>query len=228
MTARPQSSPLAVLARSARYLAPIVVLSAIVMAPIAYIAFGVAVPANTAQANIVLRVGWLVAASGLAALLVLVGALAPILRGERLSQLRALGRGARGLVRAIVPALAVVCAGLMGLVALAIPGFVLYTLFVLAPASEAAGVRAALADSAAIVRTRWRAIALVLGVTLLALATLVAVQQLRLPLPLGKTPSRANLVLFPQLVRTTAIAMVGIVPMAALALAAIDASARER
>ncbi len=217
-------SPFAILARSVRYLAPIAVLSAIAMAPIALVAFGVAVPANAKQAGIVLRVAWLCAASGMIAVLVLVGALAPILRSERVSQLVAFARGARGMMRAIVPALVVLCAVAMGLVALAVPGLLLYVLFVLAPASEANGVAAKLADSVALVRRRWRAIAIVIAATVIALAAIVAVQQLLLPIPLGKSPTRAQLVLFPQMVRLTAIAMVGIVPCAAMALASLQAS----
>lgn len=217
-------SPFAVLARSVRYLAPIALLSVIAMAPIALVAFGVAAPANAKQASIVLRVAWLCAASGMIALLVLVGALAPILRGERTSQLVALARGARGMMRAIVPAIVVLCAVAMGLVALVVPGLLLYGLFVLAPASEADGVAAKLADSAVVVRRRWRAIVLVIALTMIALAAVVAVQQLLLPIPLGKSPTRAQLVMFPQMVRLTGIAMVGIVPCAAMALAAIHAS----
>lgn len=221
---RSDISPFAILARSLRYLAPIAVLSAIAMAPIAFVVFGVAVPANAKQASIVLRVAWLCAASGMIALLVLVGALAPILRGERVSQIVALARGARGMMRAIVPAIVVLCAVAMGLVALVVPGLLLYGLFVLAPASEANGVAAKLADSVALVRRRWRTIAIVIAVTVIALAAVVAVQQLLLPIPLGKSPTRAQLVLFPQMVRFTGIAMVGIVPCAAMTLAAIHAS----
>jgi hypothetical protein len=223
-------SPLAVLGRSARYLAPIAVLCALVMAPIALFALGVKTPTNAKQAGVVLRVAWLCATSGMLALLVLVAGLAPILRaaseGRPLSQIVALGIGVRGMVRAIVPVAIVLCAVAMGLVALAVPGVLLYVLFVLAPASEATGIENKLAESIAIVRARWRSIAIVIGATMLALAAVVAVQQLMLPIPLGKTPPKAQLVLFPQLVRTLAIAMMGIVPIAAVALASIDASAR--
>jgi len=217
-------SPFAIVARSLRYLAPIAVLCAMVWAPIALFAFGVAVPVNAGQARVVLRVVWLCAGSGMLALLVLVGALAPIVRGERVSQVVALGRGLHGLVRAIVPSVIVVCAVAMGLVALAVPGVLLYMLLVLAPASDAEGVRAKLVDSMAIVRARWRSVAIVIGVTIIALAAVVAVQQLKLPIPLGKSPPREQLVLFPNMLRVTALAMAGILPIAAVALAAIRAS----
>ncbi len=221
-------TPLAIVARAARYIAPIAVLSAIVMAPIAWFAFGVPPPANPKQATVVLRLVWVVAASGMLSLLVLVAALAPIVASERVSQLAALGRGVRGLVRAIVPAMIVLCAVAMGLVALAVPGVLLFALFVFAPASDAGGIGAKLADSVAIVKERWRAVALVIGATMVVLAAVVAVQQIMLPIPLGKTPPRAQLVMFPNMMRLTAIAIVGLVPMAAVALAAIFASTRRR
>ena len=145
-----------------------------------------------------------------------------------MSQLVALRRGIGGIVRALVPAAIVLCAVAMGLMALAVPGVLLYALFVLAPASEAHGMRDKIADSVAIVRARWRVIAVVIGLAMLALAAAVAVQQLLLPIPLGKAPPRTQLVLFPELVRILAIAMMGIVPAAALALASVDASARSR
>ncbi len=129
------------------------------------------------------------------------------------------------MMRAIVPALVVLCAVAIGLVALAVPGLLLYVLFVLAPTARPNGeVAAKLADSVALVRRRWRAIAIVIAATVIALAAIVAVQQLLLPIPLGKSPTRAQLVLFPQMVRLTAIAMVGIVPCAAMALASLQAS----
>jgi hypothetical protein len=155
--------------------------------------------------------------------------LAPIVRsatGAPVSQLVALRRGIGGLVRALVPAVIVLCAVAMGLMALAVPGVLLYGLFVLAPASEAHGLRDKLADSIAIVRAKWRAIAIVIALTILALAAVVAVQQLLLPIPLGKSPPKSQLVLFPQLVRTLAAAMMSIVPIAAMTLAAIDSAAR--
>ncbi|MFN0252422.1 MAG: hypothetical protein ACKV2T_36435 [Kofleriaceae bacterium] len=223
-------SPLAVLGRSVRYLAPIAVVCALVMAPVAMFALGVKSPGNAKQAGVVLRVAWLCATSGMLALLVLVAGLAPILRaaslGRPLSQLAALGIGVRGLVRAIVPVVLVLCAVAMGLVALAVPGVLLYVLFVFAPASDASGLDAKLADSIAIVRVQWRSIASVIIATMFALAVVVAVQQLMLPIPLGKTPPKAQLALFPQLVRILATTMMGIVPIAALALASIDASVR--
>lgn len=223
-------SPLAVLARSTRYLAPIAVVCGLVMAPVVLVAMGVKTPANAQQAGVVLRVAWQCAASGMIALLVLVAGLAPILRsagrGERLSQLAALGRGIGGMVRAIVPLAIVTCAVAIGLVALVVPGVLLYALFVLAPASDAHGIASKIADSIAIVRARWRSIAVVIGLTMIALAAVVAVQQLQLPIPLGKSPPRAQLVLFPQVVRIVATAMVGIVPIAAVVLASIDAAVR--
>lgn len=219
-------SPLAIVARSVRYLVPIAVLCAIVWLPIGVVAFGVKAPPNAKLANVVLRIVWVVATSGMLAVLVLVGALAPILRGERVSQLVALGRGLRGLVRALVPAAIVTCAVLMGLLALAVPGVLLYMLLVFAPASEAAGIEAKLAESIAIVRAKWRAIAVAVGLTMVALAAVVAVQQLMLPIPLGKSPPTSQLMLFPAMVRQTAIAMEAIVPAAAIALAAIHESAR--
>lgn len=221
-------SPLAIVARSARYIAPIVVICAIVIAPIAWFAFRVQVPANAAQASVVLRTVWVVAMSGLIALLALVGGLVPIVRSERVSQPIAMGRGLQGLVRAVVPSAIVLCAVAMGLVALVVPGVMLYALLVFAPASDAAGVRAKLVDSVAFVRSQWRVVAIAIAVMIVALAAVVAVQQLMLPIPLGKNPPRAQLVLFPQMVRNTAIAMSGIVPIAAVALSALFATRARR
>lgn len=217
-------SPLSIVARAVRYIVPIAALSAIVWAPIAWAAFRVPPPVNAGQAKVVLRIAWLCAGSGMIALLVLVGALAPILQSERVSQLVALGRGLRGLVRAIVPALVVLCAVVMGLVALAVPGVLLYALLVFAPASEAEGVREKLVESIAFVRASWRSIALVIALTMVALAAVVSVQQLLLPMPLGKSPPRSQLLLFPNLLRLTALAVAAIVPLAAIALASIQAA----
>ncbi len=216
------------------------------MAPSLLFVLRVTAPGTAEQAGVVLRIAWLCATSGMIALLVLVGALAPIVRSASTassassassdvasvrgasapSQLEALRRGLVGLVRAIVPAAIVLCAVAMGLVALAIPGVLLYGLFVLAPASEARGVSAKMAASIAIVRARWRAIAGVIALTMLALAAVVAIQQLLLPTPLGKAPTKVQLAMFPQMVRIVGFAMMVIVPAAAWVLASIDASHR--
>lgn len=212
-----------------RFVAPIAVLTAIVWAPIGHIAFHVMTPANAAQSRVVLRVGWLVAGSATIALLVLVGAVAPVVRaiarGEQRSQVAMLRAGLAALVRAIVPATIVMFAVAIGALALAVPGVLLYVLLVLAPASDAEGVRARIADSVAVVRREWRVVALVLGVAFAAIAATVLAQQLALPMPLPKKPTAAQLIAFPALVRTASLACAIVLPLAAVTLAAVHARA---
>jgi hypothetical protein len=212
-----------------RYAIPLTLLAAIVLAPWLVLALGVPVPADSAGARGALRAAWLLGATAWIGQLLLVGAAAPLVRaldaGAPLSQLHALGRGARQLVRAAVPWLAAVAAIAIGGLALAIPGLALLVLFSMTAASTQRGLPGPLVESAELVRRKLRLVAAViaamiavdLGVVLLAL-------ELLRPEGPGKL-SPDQLAMFRRMVEVVAVAVVAIAPAIATTLAAVHARA---
>ena len=139
-----------------RYAVPMILLAAAAFVPLLVLAVRIPVPADVAAAKGTLTTAWALIGLGLVPLLVLVGGVAPAVRGmvtgPLLSQRDALVLGLRSLLGAIVPCLVAVLAIVIGGLALAIPGLVLFVLFSLTGASTARGLRAVLAESVTTVR----------------------------------------------------------------------------
>ena len=210
-----------------RYLAPLTILSAIVMLPVAWIALHVHAAADLVEAHGQLLRGWELAASAWIFQIVLVGAAAPAVRaiaaGKPLSQLAAFASGARGLVRAVVPCTIAVLAVMIGGLALVVPGLVLLAMLAMTGASDELGTAlpAPLLDSVAVARASLRTIAIVVG-AILALDLAIALgAQLALVHALPKKPPIALLVPSRTYVRVVACALIALSALPACALASV-------
>lgn len=212
-----------------RYLVPFAFLSVIAFAPLILIALRVPVPGNSKQAAMNLRYAYVFAGCSLVPLLLLVGGVAPAVRGvvsgAPLSQLAVLGRGLAGLTRAVVPTLLAVAAIAIGGLALAVPGLILLVLLALVGASTLDGAPARLADSVATARTSVPAIVAVLVASLVLPAVAIFLLSREL-VPLPKPPKPEHLAAFRQLVRVTVAGIVLAAPIPAVLLALIHARAR--
>lgn len=212
-----------------RYLAPLVVLSALAFAPLVLVALRLPAPRDAAHARTVVRTLYALAGAGVGSLLVLVGGVAPLVRaldaGRPLSQVRAVAAGIAGLARAILPcALAIVVVALGGL-ALVVPGLVLLVLVSLTGASTAPTATLRLHDSIAAVRPRLGVVALVLVVTLAATAIAIVLAQRGL-VPVPKKPPPAQLAAYRDLVRVIVLGFAIAAPVPAVLLAALHTRAR--
>ena len=215
-----------------RYLVVVTVLSALVFAPLLYLAFKLRVPADLAHAKGVVRTAWLLVGFSLAPLLVLVGGVTPAVRsiadGRPLSQLRALWAGVGGLVRAALPCAVVVLATVIGSLALALPGLAALALLALAGATAdgdgdlAARLHAAVAAA----KPRIVLVVVVLVATVAVLVGATYMLQRGLPIPLPKPPKPEHFVQFPLFARTSITGIALFAPLPAVALAAIAARAR--
>jgi len=96
---------------------------------------------------------------------------------EPLGQANALGRGARNLVRALVPCAVALTAIALGGVALVVPGVLLLGLFALTGASDrlAEPLPAALLDSVAVVRMHAKQVAIVVALMIAADLAIAAI-----------------------------------------------------
>jgi len=212
-----------------RYLVPLTVLSVIAFAPLFLFALRVPVPANAKQASIVLRYAWVFAGVSLVPLLVLVGGVAPAVRGiaggAPRSQLAVLGAGLLGLARSVIPCLLAVAAVAIGGLACVVPGLILLVLLALTGASPEDGAPARLTDSIAVARTTYLPIIGVIACVLAVQA--IAIVVLTRPLvPVGKAPKPEHLAAFRMLVRVTVAGIALAAPIAAVALAALHARGR--
>ncbi len=212
-----------------RYLVPLTVISVIAFAPLILFALKVPAPANAKQAAIVLRYAWAFAGVSLIPLFVLVGGVAPAVRGladsAPRSQLAVLGAGLLGLARAVIPCLLAIAAVAIGGLACVVPGLILLVLLALTGASPEDGAPARLTDSIAVARTRYLPIiGVIVGVfAVQAIAILVLTRPL---VPVGKAPKPEHLAAFRQLVRVTVAGIALAAPIAAVVLAAIHARGR--
>ncbi len=211
-----------------RYLVPFTILSVIAFAPLLLLALRVEAPANAKQAGIALGYAYAFAGCSVIPLFLLVGGVAPAVRGivagTPRSQLAVLGAGLLGLARAVVPTLLAVAAIAIGGLAIALPGLLLLVLLALSGASIEAGAPARLADSVAIARIRFLPIAGILLATLAVQAIAIFVLSRGL-VPLPKAPAPAHLAAFGQLVRLTVAGIVVAAPIPAVLLALIHARA---
>lgn len=212
-----------------RYLVPLTVISVIAFAPLILFALTVPAPKNAKQAEFVMRYAWAFAGVSVIPLLVLVGGVAPAVRGiagnAPRSQLAVLGAGLLGLARALIPCLLAIAAVAIGGLACVVPGLILLVLLALTGASAEDGAPARLTDSIAIARTKYLPIIAVIVCVLAAQA--IAIIVLRAPLvPVGKTPKPEHLAAFRMLVRVTVAGIALAAPIAAVVLAAIHARGR--
>ncbi|MDX2092215.1 MAG: hypothetical protein SFX73_30395 [Kofleriaceae bacterium] len=212
-----------------RYVVPLMVLSALVFAPLLYLAWRAKLPTTVPEGKSMIRLAWALLGASLVPLLVLVGGVAPMVRamaeGRPTSQARALGDGMRGLVRAVVPALLAMTAVVIGGLAFVVPGLALLVLFAMTGASTHAGA-ARLTDVAE--RARDRRTALVVAGTLMATfvvhAAAVWITQRGLAVPVPSKPRPEQLAQLIKLLRVAAITIALVAPITAVVLAAIYGS----
>lgn len=224
-------SPAALSARTyARYAVPVTVLTALLYAPLLYLAWSAKLPATLGEGKAAIRLAWAMLGISLLPMFVLVGGIAPAVRslasGRPASQVRALVDGVRGVVSAALPCALAITAALIGTLALVVPGLVLLMLFALVGASDASGA-ARLADAAALARSRPTALAIagVLVVTVAVHAAALWFVQRGLAVPIPRKPTPEQLGELRTLLRTSVLASAAIAPFAAVALAAIHARA---
>lgn len=203
-----------------RYLVPLTLLAALAFAPQLVLALAARAP-DANRALLVARLGWAIVATAWLSQLLLVGPAAAIL-DARPGQLRAVGIGVLALLRALVPSIVAAAAIALGLLALAIPGVLLLGMLSLTAASAPGALPQPLLESIAIVRRRWRSIAIVLAAMLLVDVAIGVVASQLFALP-AKTP--AQLAAVPRGVRVAALALTGISPLFAALLARVRASA---
>ncbi|HUJ62641.1 MAG TPA: hypothetical protein VLX92_29265 [Kofleriaceae bacterium] len=213
-------------ARSLRHFGPLVAISAIAMAPIAWIALRAARPATGPQMRELAQLATVLIAAAAPVQLFLVAAAAPIVRaaarGEALGQLAALRAGLRNLVRGIVPCAIAICAIALGGIALVVPGLALLVGLAMTGASERLGERlpAPLVDSTAVARAR-PPVALALVALVLALDLAIGgAARLAMLAPLARRLTLDDFARARTIVRGVALALIVASPIAACALAA--------
>ena len=217
-----------------RYVVPFTLLACIAIAPVVLFALRMSPPADVAAARVQVRIVWALAGVAAALQLWLVAGVAPgvrsVVAGAPLSQLGALGAGAKNLVRGVLPSLVAITAVLLGGLALVIPGVVVAVLVALVGASDQLGTtpQAAIADSVAVVRSQLPRIAmLVVAVVAVDLAITFAAQTAFVPL-IAKKATAAKLVPVLTFARVTALALTVVSPLLACLLAGAYSHAKRR
>jgi hypothetical protein len=214
-----------------RYVAPLTLVSAIVMSPLAIYAFSLDTAHDLATARTHMRTGYAIGAVAWMLQLVLVGGVAPAVFAtvgrEPGAQIDVLARGLRRALRAVVPCALAVCAIMVGLIAVVVPGLVLLILLspVAAtpsigeplPAPLVAAVSAARRDFAAFVIAYLSLIFIDAAIPIVANALVAA------PLP-AKNASPEALVRATDFVRSIALAFVALSPLPTCAIAAAYAN----
>lgn len=185
-----------------RYAIPLTWLAAIVFVPAIVLALRVDVPSDAAGAKAVALVGYGLGAIAWVFQLVLVGAVAPAVRGMAdrapLSQWSVHVQGLRAGLAGIAPAAVVAMAVLVGGVVLVVPGLIVLGLLAAAAASRAVGAKtSALADVLAVMRKGATGLALGLGLGMGIIAIdvgVVVAMKLLVALPVAaKNPAAVTL-----------------------------------
>jgi hypothetical protein len=209
-----------------RYLVPLVVAEAIVIAPLGWVARKIVPTSAFATAHSQLVLGWILVGAAFVLQLLLVAAAAPIVKAMAASappaQHRALAASLGGLVRGVVPWSVALVAITLGLTALVVPGLVLIPLLALACASDELGepLPAPLLDGIAVARGHLKAV-LVAVAAVIALDVVIGLAaQLALVPTLTAKPSTAALTATHAFVSTVALALLAASPLTACALAA--------
>ena len=205
--------------RFARYAAPLVLLSLVVFVPYLWIAWHVPRPGDAAGVRAVAKHAWLMLAYVAVAQLWLVGAAAAVL-GR--TQLRALGAGARQLVRAALPLGLALLAIVAGSLALVLPGLALLALFSLVAACEAPGLPGPLLESAERVRGAWqRVLPTLVAIAVADTGLTYAAIHFGFPNAAAKGLTADQLAMATWVLRGQSFALALLSPIAAAALAAI-------
>ena len=211
----------------ARYLVPLVLATAVVLAPIAHVVFHLPFPRDLATANAALRFGFVIAATGFIWTLFLVGAAAPLARsiaaGAPLSQLRAVPAAFGNLVRMAVPCAAAIAAIVVGALALVVPALVLLVLFAMTGASTERGMPAPLLEAARAARDQLRTTIVVVGVMLVLDIAIAIVGWKVFAVPFGKKLTPAQWATFGNVGRVVVIGLAATSPIFATLLAALKA-----
>jgi hypothetical protein len=217
-----------------RYVVPLTLLAAVVLGPVAYLAWTAPAPVDVLAARALVRRGWILAIFALVLQLLVVAGAAPAVRalhdGAPLSQIGAFMAGMRGLVRGFVPWLTAVIAVLLGGVALVVPGVLLLVLVSMTGASEHLGapLPAPIEDSISVARAHLPLIVMVVAAIIaIDLAITFAVQTTFVPV-VGKKVTAAKLAPIRMFVRVTALALVAIAPAIGCAVAATYSHAKRR
>jgi hypothetical protein len=218
-----------------RHIAPLTLVSAIVMSPLAIYVFSLDTAHDLATAKAHIRVGFQAAAVAWMLQLVLVGGVAPavfVTAGhERGSQIDVLARGLRRALRAVVPCALAACAIVVGFIAVVIPGFVL--LILLAPVAATPAICEPLPAPlfAAVSAARRNFAAFVIAYLALlfvdAAIPLVANALVAAPLP-AKNPSPDALARATDFARVVALSFVVLSPLPTCAIAAAYANSAPR
>ncbi|MGE0549569.1 MAG: hypothetical protein AB7O24_13200 [Kofleriaceae bacterium] len=210
----------------ARYVVPMTVLSVLAFTPLIAIAVASAPPHNLAGATATIRIAWLFGAVAWMPVLALVAAAAHVISSPG-SQLDVLRGGGAVLVKSAPACGAAIAAIVIGGAALVVPGVMLLVLFATTGATASGELSDRLTTGAAIARTQWRSIAIVVALTLVAqLAIVYLAQRFGAPLPLPKKP---NVLQLAAVQRSLWIAIAGLIvtaPISAIALACIHVNAR--
>lgn len=134
--------------RYLRVAGPILVLAVVAMSPVWMLALRATAPADLAQASSADRTAGLMVALAIAAQLALAGAATAAVSAR--SQVDAVLGGVAGIARAVAPVALALVAIVLGSLALAVPGLLLFALFAMAgPAAQTAGSPATVLASAA-------------------------------------------------------------------------------
>jgi hypothetical protein len=218
-----------------RYAGPLVLVSAVVMSPLAIYVFSLDTAQNLATAKAHLRLGFEMAAVAWMFQLVLVGGATPavlaIAGREPGTQIDVLARGLSRALRAVVPCALAAFAICVGLVAVVIPGFVLLALLSPVAATPALDepLPAPLIAAVRAVRRDYRAFALAgLALVVVDAAIPIIVNGLvAAPLP-AKNPSPDALARATEAARWIATAFIALSPVPACAIAAAYANSAPR
>jgi hypothetical protein len=208
-----------------RYVVPLAIVTLVVVAPWAYVAFRSPWPRDLAGANLALARAFAIAGTAWIATFVLVGAAAPLVRsvamGAPLSQPRAIGAAIGNTVRMVLPCLAASAAVLIGGLALVVPAFVLMAMLALTGASTERGMPAPLVESVAIVRERWKPVALAIGVMFVVDVALAFVAWKTVALPFSKKLKPAEWATYGSVARVVVMGVAVTAPLFATLLAAM-------
>lgn len=207
----------------ARFVVPLTLLALLAFAPCMYLALTLEPPLTIEQAFSLYTSAWKCAATAWVVQLWLVAGAAPAARavaaGEPLSQLGALGRGARAMVQAIVPCALAVATILIGALALAGPALALLVLLALVGASPESAAVERVRDSIAVVRAQLVPVAAVVIAMVTFDLALVVIAKLALTEPLLRGANRAELAGYRRVLDVVAlgIAVVSPIPTSLLA-----------
>jgi hypothetical protein len=222
---RPAASPgYTPYVRVLRFAAPFALVSVFALAPVWLVALATHAPTTGVEMSSVDRLGYVLTGLAILGQLALVGGAAAIAGAT--SQLDALGRGVRGVLRAVVPCLLVAVAVAIATLALVVPGLLAIGLFATtgAAALEPGPAAAVLARAAAAARRQLPVVA-AFALGAIAVDVAIAVVLRRTLLADGAKHEVGEAIVY---FRVVALALVAVSPPIAGVLAACYARNRAR